>query len=810
MVASVYPAHITAYNDVAIVSSQNIRSGLIEELGKNSIEYQDETVEDFILKPLRLVPPENQSSTKISNDSSFIEQVAKALRDKCKEDFSQLQILSEKTERKKEATSDETAMYPPLNNIIAYINKACENKYPLDSDRVHHRCLVCCSNRPPQHYDPTHNPFPIKPDFLLVETAPRSATGDEPKQPLEREESVYWWQCPAYMEVKAVDPPFPLRTDDPNPPRATKTLGQNSDYARAILSSRPFQLYVLGIAVWKASFCFTYFDRSGVKVSKPRDFAVDVDLHIFIRAVIRFTWEMTPEDLGHDPTVSLLPGSTWHDRSQDYPRFAVRTMDEAVLETIGAPLFSSRSLLGRGTSVFPVISRKNGGEPVEAHILKSSWRDDKRTSEGEIYQRIVSILKDNTTSISLPRVPRAIAKLERCRDVQFAHPGPGLPISTPVVRDSRNGIMATGSRGQIEEAVARTVNLGCSNKKLHRGEIMDFGESLHSYRDTKELGEALLCILEVLDQLHDLGILHRDISPGNMYIRRMATYPPPPGTGKSGRNPGPVITPVDTSKHGSSGLSGFLADFEFASIPALPTYNADPDSPTKRVNRHIRYTTNTGPRQDSPTSPKPGPRMTGTPTFMATEVLVAIRDDLPLTRTRYHDLESFIWVVLYVIYQRYVRRDTGAEWTYHPKLLEEKRRLFSASEVAVFISQRRDSFLDTTSTAGGLHYLIAYLGRLEESENTPTRNVRFAVRLLWEILLDLQPVKKDIPVIDMDQSEEWQEVIDEMHEIGIEVDKRGKGFSDGRTDGEGVGRGERERDIAGGIRKALKFLVRSP
>ncbi|KAI0668724.1 hypothetical protein C8Q78DRAFT_242121 [Trametes maxima] len=199
--------------------------------------------------------------------------------------------------------------------------------------------------------------------------------------------------------------------------------------------------------------------------------------------------------------------------------------------------------------------------------------------------------------------------------------------------------------------------------------------------------------------------------------------------------------------------------------------------------------------------------MTGTPTFMATEVLVAIRDGPHLTRTRYHDLESFIWVVLYVIYQRYVRRDTGAAaWKYHEYLFEEKTRLFSASDLQQLVSQRRGSFGDSISTASGIHYLLNFLIHLEEAEGALTENICLAVRSLWRILRSLQRVK-DIPVHHVDKSEKWQMIQEEMRKYGFEVDEQGGEPSDSQTDGEGINSGEGKPDIAGAIEDALEWLT---
>ncbi len=58
-------------------------------------------------------------------------------------------------------------------------------------------------------------------------------------------------------------------------------------------------------------------------------------------------------------------------------------------------------------------------------------------------------------------------------------------------------------------------------------------------------------------QLYELGVLHRDISGGNILIRVIAAYVPPPRNGKA---------KITIAQPKGDEVGGFLTDFELASV----------------------------------------------------------------------------------------------------------------------------------------------------------------------------------------------------------------------------------------------------
>lgn len=331
--------------------------------------------------------------------------------------------------------------------------------------RPYYRQLICNSEKALKSEDTSSaDDFSTKPDFPLVEVRRSEGTLAIEHAP-RPDEDIYWRRCPAFLEVKAADAPFPRRRDG-----VKQTLAQGADYARAILSSRPFQMYTFGIFLWKTQFCLAYFDRRGVILSPEFNFFRDDGLRKFIIAVIRFTWEMSPEDLGHDPSVTLAEGTAYHD--DEYPRFQVtmgQEQDSRRCLTFGPPLYSSHSLLGRGTSVWQVVYVLPGG--VTPAILKCAWRSNNRSSEIENYDKIKAAFNGS--------VPDGIAEPITGGDVflRYVHE----PITIALLRKPLDPESTRQRVGDI---------------RLHRVILKDFGKPVTNFRDMRQLGEVFTIVLK--------------------------------------------------------------------------------------------------------------------------------------------------------------------------------------------------------------------------------------------------------------------------------------------------------------------------
>jgi len=247
--------------------------------------------------------------------------------------------------------------------------------------------------------DAENMPFPLcKPDFVLVEVPPTSGF----LTPAIDVGTVKWRQICGFIEVKTS-----LR-EGPNPgPRSSTPVrpivSQCANYARLILAARPFQLYVMCMFVYGSKFSLGWYDRRGVIVSD--DYDIDNNLDIFIRVVLQLTTHMTSYQLGHDKTARLLEGHSYY--QDQYPSFTVSLGGDGnttpMWKTYGGPIWSSLSLLGRGTATWRAISLRDD----EKVVLKTLWRSQTRQSESAVY----SYIKPNSAGV---------AKLSVGDDVRYA------------------------------------------------------------------------------------------------------------------------------------------------------------------------------------------------------------------------------------------------------------------------------------------------------------------------------------------------------------------------------------------------------
>lgn len=290
-----------------------------------------------------------------------------------------------------------------------------------------------------------------------------------------------WRRTGGFCEVK----PTPQQGPKSKDPKVVKSVVcQAADYARLHLSGRPFQLFSVGLLIFGSQFCVAIFDRAGVLFSPIHDMWEDIET--FIRVIRSLTCHLSSTELGQDPTVTTLPDNQhekWRNETKGLGRVAPKDFPTFVITmggpsspswfTIGLPIWTSVSLLGRGTSIWLV--RENGAGPVL--VLKNTWRSSSRISESMIYG---SIEGDHP----------ALAKLHQGQDVLF----PG----------AQQNITAFHLRGaaQVDEIEGDAL--------LHRLLLKSRGRPLWEYRSEKELLQAIRAALSGMcsrPSLHLLNVL---------------------------------------------------------------------------------------------------------------------------------------------------------------------------------------------------------------------------------------------------------------------------------------------------------------
>ncbi|OSD07722.1 hypothetical protein PYCCODRAFT_343110 [Trametes coccinea BRFM310] len=435
------------------------------------------------------------------------------------------------------AKKEEAKLYPPLARLCEEIEAAFASH---GSARQYFRRATLCSEVP-HAFKEEYPMLEREPDFAFVEVpAPPDGRLVAPLPPMEK---LSWRACPAFMALKSRTAGIPNVTDSSN---GTSTLAQAAEYAAMILMARPHQLGVFGVLFCGHKFCVAHFDRNGIVVSPGYSVVALGGLKKFIRAILRLTWLASADDLGHDPAASLADGHTYYQPS--YPSFEVgfgSHSDSRRYRTIDSPLWSSPDLLGRGSNVWLAFDRLQN----TVVILKSAWRTVHRQRESVIYEKIRATFDSRGEA-----PPRGVADFATGGDVEVF----GKKLS--IYRLRRPVPLQ-------DDGDSKLCLEGVPDKILHRVVLNDIGKPLWKYTDLKQFAMALQMIIHAHFALATAGIVHRDISAGNLFIRIRATYV---------EGQGLVRQELDSSE-------GFLADFELASVkePDIQeTYAGKPGSTT--------------------------------------------------------------------------------------------------------------------------------------------------------------------------------------------------------------------------------------
>ncbi|THH07610.1 hypothetical protein EW146_g9263 [Bondarzewia mesenterica] len=411
--------------------------------------------------------------------------------------------------------------------------------------------------------------------------------------------SKLWRDRDAFVEIKATKMQGP-RPDNSRETTIQDIVTQAADYARLYMSARPFVLFSFGLLIFGSEFCVGIFDRDGVTFSPKRDMWKNTN--DFIRVIRSMACELTTVELGQDPTVYELDSSiAQHPVGQtdknNYPSYVISPVgsDRRQWCTIGCPLWSSLSLFGRGTIVWHVREYANKRLSGPVQVLKTAWRSSKRDSEASIYQT-----------------------------VKGTHPGLAKYLVGGDVRDPRHLGLKEAPLITVRHIRLEAFDPSAVTPVLHRLIISTAGRPLWEYSSDLELLKGMRAVLDGHRFLYDQGILHRDISAGNILL---AAHP----------------------LNAPQGHEGFITDLEFARVEGeILTAESTVEQVPSMINLNDSTVPMTRVRtQFTSAGAQRGAIMTGTLQFMATELLKAIKNKTPILQTVQHDIESFVWVLAF-------------------------------------------------------------------------------------------------------------------------------------------------------------------
>ncbi|KAJ3550719.1 hypothetical protein NM688_g5011 [Phlebia brevispora] len=381
-------------------------------------------------------------------------------------------------------------MYPILEYTLNYIGY-------YEWDGIHNgpvarsRHFLRCSDE--DLASEAHTPgFPnINPGLVLLDSETpiiESQEGDSVEQQRTFRYSLEWRYRAGFVVVKPTSFEGPMSPE--GGPMADIVL-RAADYARLHMTARPFQLFSVGLLIYGLKFCVVIFDHGGATFSREGNLDTPNGWKLFVRIVRCLAVTMTDEDLGRDPTVEVLPSNhaaiprlreeahtLGVDVSDSCSTFSVSLGDGTGRRwaTI-AMIWSSVSLIGRGTVVWLVQELKDGVPEGTVKVMKTAWRSSRRMSEADIY-RSVQNAQDY-------RGHPCVARLYAGGDVK-SRDGPHISVSS-----LRAIILQDEPIWEYE-----------SEEMLIRG-IRAAVQGGHRF-------------------LYESGILHRDVSAGNVLL---AQYP---------------------------------------------------------------------------------------------------------------------------------------------------------------------------------------------------------------------------------------------------------------------------------------------
>jgi hypothetical protein len=183
------------------------------------------------------------------------------------------------------------------------------------------------------------------------------------------------------------------------------------------------------------------------------------DTRMFVRVVESLTCLLSDVELGHDPTVTIVPSlpfqrhETEPERDGDPPRGSfptyMITMHGRTRHTFGPPVWTSVSLCG--TSMWLV--RENGVGP--AFVLKNTWRHASRMCEAGVYA---------ATQGGHP----GLAKFRTAEDVRF--PGRRRCITAHTLRGADLDVDWTRAAGEEGVVLHRVLFKTRGRPLWHRSE----------------------------------------------------------------------------------------------------------------------------------------------------------------------------------------------------------------------------------------------------------------------------------------------------------------------------------------------------
>ncbi|KAG8909157.1 hypothetical protein FRC01_007100 [Tulasnella sp. 417] len=380
------------------------------------------------------------------------------------------------------------------------------------------------------------------------------------------------------------------------------TLAQVSQYAQSLMLEQYDRNFVFTVLISGTQCRVFHWDVAGAQVMVPFD--IHKKPKLFLQVMGRLA-TMTPSELGYDIHFSnagrvlssqadIKTHLTIHpsiprpflNHADKSPTTECSNKKTLILELKEMQFEAKGPLFTRATRVWRAVATN---DPQATYIVKQNWADDRRPNEGFFHH----------VARNVNEVPKLVSMEEREFTSSFRarfDSNLTLPISK-----------ADDTKGANEKPLERVLLRFVFDRE---------GRSLSKATDSAELLQATVQWIDGLIALDNCGIIHRDISHGNLLL---------PFT-SDGRGTGQASI-IDL------GLSHFKDNAK-----TIKEFAPGEDYSARTFDQAVLGSF----------QPQPHRHLTGTLPFVAYELLKSFHNSAQCQHGLHHDVESVFWVLLYV------------------------------------------------------------------------------------------------------------------------------------------------------------------
>ncbi|KAB5589963.1 hypothetical protein CTheo_6586 [Ceratobasidium theobromae] len=484
----------------------------------------------------------------------------------------------------------------------------------------------------------------------------------------------HWAEMEFFAECKA------------KPEQLHEALLQLAIYARATLVHQIYRLHVFAIAVCGTEATFVRLGRSGILHSPPIDLSKDFET--FARCAAGL-FALSPERFGYNTDFYFWPKLTEEDRkepSKDREPKELRVKAGNRIWRVVDVLCQRKYLVGRATLVLLLSRVKNRKQRV---VMKLIWRDELQTDEGEnmkLFEGYHGICQCKWNEI---RGSTSVEKKECLKPSSTAHHffAPWSQAESEVSQSDSTDV-SLGTKAHSDAAIGGAREQG--RKGMFTPEdrelsliIMEEGIGIWRIKRLPHLLRVLRDTLVGFAGITSKGKIHRDISEGNILCA-------PPVDDSVGKDTEPwsenKATLLDLDSEEDTSPVGDDPDLMFNKMDLQPEGGK---IDAKTLDNYVRQRYGTDerlcnlplmseeggvntPMSDGQVSQQFGPvkclgrlcdlefmmdqiqsescsaTRTGTREFIAGQLLCSTLDQ-PVPHTYLHDLESFFWVLVWMM-----------------------------------------------------------------------------------------------------------------------------------------------------------------